>query len=155
MSNMNIFSVKREKQIVPGNITEVIPALFRNFRLRTVITSLKKTDERKQAISGYRDIHLLHRKGLLPEIRLLMKAQTEYLNVPDEYLHDPDIKKRPQSLTSGVYNITQLSGHTKIRVFRKKRGYFPARLFRVTPVPWREAAGRAEARFGAPAPGRA
>lgn len=152
---MNTFPIQRKKNIVPGNITEVIPALFRGFGLCAVIASLKKADERKQAISGYRDIHLLHRKGLLPEIRPLMKAQTEYLNVPDEYLHDPDIKKRPQSLTSGVYNITQLSGHTKIRVFRKKRGYFPARRFWVTPVPWREEAGRAEVRFGAPAPGRA
>lgn len=48
-----------------------------------------------------------------------MKAQTEYLSVPDGYLHDPDIKKRPQSFTTGVYNITQLSEHTKIYVFRK------------------------------------
>lgn len=48
-----------------------------------------------------------------------MKVQTEYLSVPDSYLLDPDIKKRPQSLTSGVYNITQLSEHTKTGVFRK------------------------------------
>ncbi len=48
-----------------------------------------------------------------------MKAQTEYLSVPDGYLHDPDIKKRPQSVTTGVYNITQLSEHTKTGVFRK------------------------------------
>ncbi|WP_413482632.1 hypothetical protein [Morganella psychrotolerans] len=64
---MNIFPVQRKKKIVPGNITKVIPALFGHFRLCAVITSLKKTDERKQAISGYRDIHLLHKKDLLPE----------------------------------------------------------------------------------------